>query len=64
MLWKVEFTETTDKRLDKPERECIRHYIREIEGLPNPSLHGEPLVENLANLWKYRVRKYRIICRL
>lgn len=67
MLWKVEFTETADKQLsslDKPERERIRHYIRDIEGLPNPRLRGEPLVGNLADLWKYRVGKYRIICRL
>ena len=67
MLWKVEFTETADRQLsslDKSERERIRHYIRDIEKLPSPRLRGEPLVGNLADFWKYRVGKYRIICRL
>ena len=25
---------------------------------------GEPLTGNLSNFWKYRVGKYRLICRL
>ena len=67
MRWKIEFTETADKQLsslDKTDRERIRHYVKDIEKLPNPRMRGEPLVGNLAELWKYRVGKYRIICRI
>ncbi len=67
MLWKVEFTETADKQLaslDKPDRERIRHYTKDIEALPNPRMRGEALSGDLSEFWKYRVGKYRLICRL
>lgn len=67
MLWKVDFTEKADKQLlslDKPERERIRKFAKDIEKLPNPRLRGESLTVNLSEFGKYKVGKYRLICRI
>ena len=67
MNWKVEFTAEADKQLlslDKPDRERIRRYARDLEKLPNPRFRGEQLTGNLSEFWKYRIGKYRLICRL
>ena len=67
MLWKVDFTAEADSqllKLDKSDRERIRKYVKDLEILPDPRLRGEALAGNLADFWKYRVGKYRLICRL
>jgi mRNA interferase RelE/StbE len=67
MLWKVDFTSEADSqlmKLDKSDRERIHKYAEDLEKLPNPRLRGEPLTGNLSNFWKYRIGKYRLICRL
>ncbi len=66
-LWKVSFTEEADKalsKLDKPVRERIRKFARDLERLQNPRLRGEALTGNLSDFWKYRIGDYRLICRL
>lgn len=65
--WNVSFSDEADKyllKLDKPIRERIRNFARELKELQNPRLRGEPLTANLAHLWKYRVGDYRLICRI
>ena len=67
MSWRVKFTEAADKQfgsLDKTERERIKKYAYDLEGLPNPRMLGEALTGTLSEFWKYRVGKYRLICRL
>ena len=67
MLWKIDFTEEADKQLlslDKTTRERIRAYVKDLGKLSNPRLRGEPLTGNLSAFWKYRVGKYRLICRV
>lgn len=67
MLWKVEFTAEADSqllKLGKTDRERVRKYVKALEILPDPRLRGEALSGNLADFWKYRVGKYRLICRL
>ena len=67
MQWKVELTTEADiqlLRLDKANRERIRHYLKELTGLPNPRMRGEKLTGVLSEFWKYRVGKYRLICRI
>ena len=67
MLWKIDFTDEADSqllKLDKSDRERIRKYVKDLEILPDPRLRGEALSGNLADFWKYRVGKYRLICRL
>ena len=67
MRWRVDFTAEADSqllKLDKPDRERIRKYVKDLEILPDPRLRGEALTGNLSDFWKYRVGKYRLICRL
>ena len=67
MLWKVEISDKADKQLlalDKPMRERIRNYVKDLEKLPNPRMRGENLSGNLSEFWKYRVGDYRLICRI
>jgi mRNA interferase RelE/StbE len=37
---------------------------KRIHGAANPVLFGKPLRGSKHGLWRYRVRDYRIICRL
>lgn len=67
MLWKVDFSAEADSqllKLDKLDRERIRKYVKDLETLPDPRMRGESLTGNLSDFWKYRVGKYRLICRL
>ena len=67
MLWTVDFTAEAEKQLlclDKPTRERIRNYAKDLEALHDPRIRGEPLSGNLSEFWKYRIGKYRLICRL
>ena len=67
MLWRVEFSEKADKQLlalDKPIRERIRNFVKNLQELPNPRMRGEPLTGNLSDFWKYRIGDYRLICRI
>ena len=53
MLWKVDFTAEADSqllKLDKPDRERIRKYVKDLEGLPDPRLRGEALKGNLSRI--------------
>ena len=67
MHWKFEFTETADKQLqslDKSDRERIKKYAYSLEALQNTRIRGEALTGDLFEFRKYRVGKYRLICRL
>ena len=67
MLWRIDFSAKADKQLlslDKPVRERIRKFVKDLTELPNPRLRGEPLTGNLSDFWKYRIGDYRLICRI
>lgn len=67
MLWKINFSEKADKQLlslDKPIRERIRKFVKDLAKLPNPRFCGEPLTGNLSNFWKYRIGDYRLVCKI
>lgn len=67
MSWIIEFTEEADEqlqRLDKPVRERIRKYVKELEKLPNPKIRAEALKGDLGDFCKYRVGDYRLICQI
>ncbi|MBQ7196418.1 MAG: type II toxin-antitoxin system RelE/ParE family toxin [Synergistaceae bacterium] len=67
MEWTIEYTKEATKELkslDKPVRERIRGYVKNLRELSNPRLRGEPLTGNLSDFWKYRVGDYRLICRI
>ena len=68
MAWLVEFSDAADRdfsRLDKPVQIRIFRYLYErIANAENPRDFGKPLLHELAELWRYRVGDYRILCRI
>ena len=66
MTWKIEFDDAAAKELRKLDRHAqkeILGYLRQrIATDQDPRRFGKPLSGDLANLWRYRVRDYRIIC--
>lgn len=45
-------------------REVFGFLEKRIQGNVDPRAHGKPLRQSKHGLWRYRVRDYRIICRL
>lgn len=66
MTWTVEFDNAAAKelrKLDKQAQQEILRYFRErIATNEDPRRFGKPLSRDLAGLWRYRVRNYRVIC--
>ena len=52
-------------KLDKSSQaEIIRYMGKKIAAAENPRRFGKALTHSLAGLWRYRIRDYRIICRI
>lgn len=68
MTWTVEFDESAAKelrRLDKQiQREILTYLRQRIATDEDPRRFGKPLSRELAGLWRYRVRDYRMICNI
>ena len=67
MKWTIDYTNAAKKvlkSLDKPIRERIRTFVKNLSELENPRLKGESLTGNLSKYWKYRIGDYRLICRI
>ncbi|MCP4488338.1 MAG: type II toxin-antitoxin system RelE/ParE family toxin [Gammaproteobacteria bacterium] len=68
MMWTVEFDDAAARELRKLDRKVqqeILRYLRErIATEENPCRFGKPLTRELAGLWRYRVRDYRVICHI
>jgi mRNA interferase RelE/StbE len=47
------------RRLPPDVKQSVKHAIR---ALARDSQIGVPLIGDLAGLWKYRVRRFRIVC--
>jgi mRNA interferase RelE/StbE len=66
--WKVVFSQTGEKELSKlshQQQSLIRSYLyTKVLGLEHPKLFGKTLRKNKKGLWRYRVDKFRIICKL
>ncbi len=66
--WKVVFSQTGEKELSKlsqQQQSLIRSYLyTRVLGLEHPKLFGKSLRNNKKGLWRYRVDKFRIICKL
>ena len=66
-VWTVEFDDRARRelrKLDAKTQKDILRYLRErIAGSPDPRQFGKPLRMNLADLWRYRIGDYRLICR-
>lgn len=68
MAWTIEFSPSAAKEFDKlgqTTRQLIRNYLRHrVAAAPDPRAFGKPLSGDKAGLWRYRVDKYRIVCRI
>lgn len=68
VCWKIEFTIKANKllkKLDLNTRKLIENYIdNEVLRSNNPRDKGKALTGNKKGQWRYRVNKYRIVCRI
>lgn len=68
MTWTVEFDDAAAKELRKLDRqvqkEILRYFRERIATEKDPRRFGKSLSRDLAGLWRYRVRNYRIICNI
>ncbi len=68
MAWTIELDKRAQTDLAKLDRQIQREVLRYLETRVAPSndptAFGHGLTNNLAGLWRYRVRDYRIICRI
>lgn len=67
-VWRVSFSPAAEKALGKLNRsaqiEILRYLKTRIESAEDPRRFGKILKGELAGLWRYRVRDYRIICQI
>ena len=68
MNWDYRLEETAKRNLREigpaGAVEILRFLDKRIKGCANPEQWGKPLGGSKHGLWRYRVRDYRIICRL
>lgn len=68
MLWAYEFTAEAQRQLRDlgPSAAAdIKHFIdKRIKGAAAPTAFGKALRGDLKGFWRYRVKDYRILCRL
>ena len=68
MIWVVEWDDAAVKelrKLDKQAQKDILEYFRERIAIDDdPRRFGKPLSRELAGLWRYRVRDFRMICNI
>jgi mRNA interferase RelE/StbE len=68
LTWIVEFDDAAAKELRKLDRqaqqEILRYFRERIATEEDPRRFGKPLSHDLAGLWRYRVRNYRMICNI
>lgn len=66
--WAVEFTRTAEKqikKLDRVARQRIAAFLRKkVRPSGNPRQWGKALHGDKADLWRYRVGDYRLICEI
>jgi mRNA interferase RelE/StbE len=67
-LWQVRLDERFHKELKKIDwkigQEVLDYLKKRIATNEDPRRFGEPLLYSMQGLWRYRVRDYRIICRI
>jgi mRNA interferase RelE/StbE len=68
MVWKIEIAPRAERELSKmghTTRRLIQQYIdKRILLSDDPRDLGKPLGGDLHGIWRYRVDKYRILCRI
>lgn len=68
MSWDYEFEEDAKRELrdlgPSAATEIVAYLDTRIKGATNPEQFGKPLRRSKHGLWRYRVRDYRLLCRL
>ena len=68
MIWKIRYNPIADKdlgKLDPQSRKIIKAYLDDkVSKLSHPKQLGKPLRHGFRGLWRYRVDKFRILCKL
>ena len=68
MIWKVRWRESARKelrKLDKTAQQQILSYLRKsIATNKDPRRFGKALKSRLKGLWRYRIRDFRLVCRI
>lgn len=68
MAWKISisyFAAKQFKKLNKSIATELLDFMKDkIAPLDDPTVFGKPLLSDKSGLWRYRVRDYRIICRI
>ena len=68
MNWVCRFSESAKRelqQLDRQGQKDILAYIeKRIATAEDPPRFGKPLRTELAGLWRYRVRDYRLLCQI
>lgn len=68
MSWDYRIEENARRKLrdlgPSAAREILDYLNTRIRGVENPRLMGKPLKHALKGLWRYRVRDWRVLCRL
>jgi len=53
------------KKLDRAIQNQIVHFLQErIAGNHDPRDSGKPLTGDKVGLWRYRIGRYRVVCRI
>ena len=64
---RIRFSKKAEKefyKLDKPIQKQLKKFIEKLTHLENPRSRGKALTANLSGLWRYRVGKYRLVCKI
>ncbi len=66
--WKIKFETSAEKdfkKLDPQSQKLIMVYLeKKVINLDNPKLLGKGLINKFKGYWRYRVNKFRIICKI
>ena len=66
-MWRIEFSKESEKQFNKLDRQTqkeISKYLDKLLKNGNPYDFGKALIDNLSGFWRYRVGKYRLICKI
>ena len=68
MKWQIKFKAKSKKQLDKLDKESrdkiLNYLYKTVSNLHHPNQLGKALRYDLKGYWRYRVDKFRIICKL
>jgi mRNA interferase RelE/StbE len=66
--WVCRFSESARRELLKLDRQTQKDLVayleKRIASKEDPRRFGKPLKAELAGLWRYRVRDYRLVCQI